>query len=102
MSLQKKYLKSRPLSKVTFRFPARTLPAEATVSLVGDFNDWDPGVAPMNRLKSGEFKITVDLPVGQQYEFRYLVDGLVWENDPEADRYTPAGLGSEDNSVVIV
>lgn len=102
MSLQKKYLKTRPLSKVTFRLPAEAVPSGAAVSLVGDFNDWNPGAAPMTRLKSGDYKVTVDLPVGQDYQFRYLINGRAWENDWEADKYAPAGLGHEENSVVSV
>jgi 1,4-alpha-glucan branching enzyme len=102
MSLQKKYLKTRPLSKVTFRLAAEAVPTGATVSLVGDFNDWDSSATPMTQLKSGDFKVTVDLPVGQEYHFRYLIDGQAWINDWEADKYAPAGLGHEENSVVTV
>ena len=102
MSLQKKYLKTRPLSKVTFRLPAAAAPAGASVHLVGDFNDWDAGATPMRRLKSGEYKITLDLPVDQEYSFRYLIDGRLWENDWEADKYVPSGVGGEENSVVVV
>jgi len=102
MSLQKRYLKSRPLSKVTFRLPAEAVPAGAMVHLVGDFNDWDAAATPMSQLKSGEFKVTIDLPVGQEYEFRYLINGRVWENDWAADKYAPSGLGVEENSVVAV
>lgn len=102
MSLQKKYLKTRPLSKVTFRLPAEAVPADAKVNLVGEFNNWDRSDTPMKPLKSGEYKVTVDLPVGHEYEFRYLIDDQVWENDWDADRYAPAGLGNEENSVVVV
>jgi 1,4-alpha-glucan branching enzyme len=102
MSLQKRYLKSRPLSKVTFRLPAAAVPAGAQVNLVGDFNDWDPTKTPMDQLKSGEFKITLELPIDRDYAFRYLINGQEWENDWEADKYAPTGLGREENSVVIV
>ncbi|MCB1184683.1 isoamylase early set domain-containing protein [bacterium] len=102
MSLQKRPLKSRPETKVTFRLPAEAAPAGAAVFLVGDFNDWDEKATPMERLKSGEWKVTLDLPAENSYEFRYLINGRVWENDWEADAYRPAGLGHEDNSVVEV
>ena len=102
MSLQKRYLKSRPMSKVTFRLPAAAVPEGSQVNLVGDFNDWDPELTPMEQLKSGEYKVTLDLPVDQDYAFRYLINGQRWENDWDADRYAPAGLGTEENSVVTV
>jgi len=56
----------------------------------------------MKRLKNGTFKTTIDLEVGHEYQFRYLVDGEVWVNDAQADRYVPTGLGVEDNSVVVI
>ena len=102
MSLQKRYLKSRPESKVTFRLPAEAAPEGTAVYLVGDFNNWDPTATPMERLKSGDYKVTLDLPVERTYAFRYLIDGQVWENDWEADAYAPSGLGHEENSLVEV
>ena len=102
MSLQKKYLKTRPMSKVTFRLPAADVAQGASVNLVGEFNGWDPTATPMNRLKSGDYKVTVDLQVGQEYQFRYLIDGHLWVNETEADKHLPTGLGTEENSVVVV
>ncbi len=103
MGLQKRFLKSRPVSKVTFRLPREAAPEALSVHLVGDFNDWDKSSLPMTRLKNGEFKLTLDLPVGREYSFRYLIhgqEGSTWENDWSADHYVPSGIGGEDNSVV--
>ena len=100
MSLQKRFLKSKPISKVTFRLPAKALAGATQVSLVGEFNDWDENLTPMAQLKSGEFKVTVDLPTGQNYQFRYLINKSVWENDSDADSYTPSGFPGIENSVV--
>jgi len=102
MSLEKRYLKSRPESKVTFTLPAKAASAGSRVCVVGDFNDWDPEATPMTRLKSGSWKATVDLPVDRTYAFRYLIDGRTWENDWEADGYAPSGVGHEENSLVTV
>lgn len=102
MSLQKRYLKSRPESKVTFTLPAEAASGGSQVCVVGDFNDWDPEATPMNRLKSGAWKATLDLPVDRTYAFRYLIDGRIWENDGEADGYAPTGISPEENSLVTV
>ena len=102
MSLKKKYLKSRPVSKVTFRLPREAAPEAKEVFLVGTFNNWDPEATPMTRLKNGEFKITLDLETGAEYTFRYLIEGELWENDWEADKYVPSGIEGQDNSVVVV
>jgi len=102
MSLQKRYLKSRPVTKVTFRLPGEAVERAHAVSLVGDFNNWDPAANPMKRLKSGEFKLTLDLESGREYHFRYLIDDRTWENDWEADKYLPSGFQHAENSVVVV
>ena len=96
--LKKQYLKSKEVCKVTFYTPAE-LEAEI-VALVGDFNEWNEAATPMEPLKDGRFKVTVNLPKDSQYQFRYLVNGSEWHNDWDADKYVPNPY-SGDNSVVI-
>ena len=102
MSLKKSFLKSKPVCKVTFRLAATEASKADEVKLVGEFNDWDKSVAPMKKLKNGDFTQTLDLPVGTKYEFRYLMDDETWENDWHADAYVPNGVPGEDNSVVAL
>jgi len=102
MSVRKRYLKTRPVGKVTFRLPADDAGDAKSVALVGDFNEWDPGATPMKRLHNGEFTVTVDLDTGREYQFRYLVEERIWTNDGEADGYQPSGFPDAENSVVIV
>ncbi len=97
--LKKRYLKSKPACQVTF-YTARELNAE-NVALVGDFNEWNEAATPMKPLKDGRFKATVELPVDQRFQFRYLVDNSLWHNDWKADQYVPNPF-SGDNSVVEV
>ncbi len=94
--LKKKFLKSKPVCKVSFYLPDAVEGDEAY--LVGDFNDWSEDATPMNQLKDGRFKATLNLDKGTEYQFRYLVDGE-WHNDWEADKYVPNPF-SGDNSVV--
>lgn len=100
MSLTKQILKSKPITKVTFRLPAEAAGEAKAVFLVGDFNDWNTRATPMDRLKSGDFKVILDLESGRDYSFRYLIEGEQWENDWEADRYVPSGIEGAENSVV--
>lgn len=55
----------------------------------------------MKRLKDGSFSATLFLKPNAEYEFRLLLDGLSWENDPQADKYVKNVYGGE-NSVVVV
>jgi 1,4-alpha-glucan branching enzyme len=99
--IKKQYLKSKPLCKVTFRLPKEAAPGAKTVSVVGDFNNWNVKQSRMKKLRNGDFTLTLPLPCSGEYHFRYLVDADQWENDWFADKYIPNEYG-EDNSVVVV
>ncbi|MGB0840117.1 MAG: isoamylase early set domain-containing protein [Chitinophagales bacterium] len=102
MSLKKKFLKSKPVCKVTFRLAKAAAQEASTVALVGDFNDWNlEQPIALKALKSGDFKTVLDLETGKNYEYRYLLDGEKWENDWDADQYVPSPYGV-DNSVVML
>ncbi len=95
--IKKKFLKTK--CKVTFELPGAIAEASERVFLVGDFNNWDEQETPMERTKSGTFSITLDLDLNREYQYRYLVNGLDWHNDWDADKYLPNPF-SGDNSVV--
>lgn len=97
--IQKEYTKTRRSCRVTF-----TLPAEAganTASLCGEFNAWDPKANPMKVHKDGSFSVTISLKPGEEYRFRYLLDGERWENDWDADAYQNNPYGTQDSIVSV-
>jgi 1,4-alpha-glucan branching enzyme len=100
--IEKAYFRSRSGCRVTFRLPRIAAPDAEAVSIVGEFNGWDIHASPMKKLKNGDFTITLDLQPGREYQFRYLIDDSVWENDWNADRYVRSPYGDSDNSVVLV
>ncbi|HRK27018.1 MAG TPA: isoamylase early set domain-containing protein [Chitinophagales bacterium] len=102
MSIEKKYLKSKSICKVTFRLPKEAVGEAEKVSLVGEFNNWDGNMEVMQSLKDGSFKTTIDLEAGKEYQFRYLIDGKIWTNDELADKFVPSGIGADQNSVVVL
>jgi len=99
--LKKQYLKKRSSCKVTFRLPKEAAPTAEMVAVVGDFNDWDRNGTQMQKLKSGDFKTTLELPCNKEFRFRYLIDADQWENDWAADKYLPNEYGDDDSVVVI-
>ncbi|MDY0275117.1 MAG: isoamylase early set domain-containing protein [Desulfomicrobium sp.] len=102
MSIEKKYLKTRNVCKVTFKLSPEESGEAQTAFLVGEFNDWDMSNLPMKKRKDGTFTITIDLPVGHNYQFRYFLDNERWENDWSADSYCYSEFGNCENSVVDV
>lgn len=68
--------------RVTFVLPA-TEPAGA-VSVVGDFNGWDPYAHPLRKRSNGVRSAVVTIPVGTTLRFRYLAEGGVWFDDETA------------------
>ena len=98
MSLKKQYLKSKPVCKVTFSLLAKE--AES-VSVVGNFNEWNAEAAPLKKLKNGTFKTTLDLESENSYEYKYVVDGQ-YINDESADAYAWNDYAGGENSVVSV
>lgn len=101
MAIKKQYLKSKPIAKVTLSLPLKAAPDAKDVKVVGDFTHWKKPIQ-MKKVKSGDYKVTVELPVNSSYQFRYLIDGNKWENDWAADSYINNGISAEDNSVVTV
>jgi 1,4-alpha-glucan branching enzyme len=99
--LKKQYMKSNPVCKVTFRLPKEAAPDARTVSVVGEFNNWDLTEHQMKKLKNGDFTATVELPCNREFRFRYLIDSCRWENDWFADKYVPNEHGSDDSVVVV-
>lgn len=101
MAIKKDYLKKQCTCKVTFTHPKEAVQDATKVYLVGDFNGWNTGATP-KRKKNGSFETSLDLEVGQEYQFRYLLNDHEWHNDWAADRYQNNPDTSSDNSVVVV
>lgn len=55
-----------------------------TVSLVGDFNEWEKRATPLRSAKPGVWTAQIALPPGR-HEYAYVVDGRRWIADPSAD-----------------
>lgn len=83
--------------RVAFRLEA---PSASRVTLVGDFNNWDPSATPLTRSPQGRWEAIVPLEPGR-YQFTYMVDGSHWVADPRL----PAAAGDdfgEPTSVITI
>ncbi|WP_421239315.1 isoamylase early set domain-containing protein [Aeromonas enteropelogenes] len=105
MPLIKQFLKSKPEVKVTFAVEKEAAAGAEQVRLLGEFTQWQP--VDLKKMKSGEFKTTLNLPTDGPGYFEYCYQLIttegetLYDNDWEADGYVPGPFG-RDNSVVRV
>lgn len=74
-------------------------PQAQGVSLVGDFNQWNPGAHPMNRLPDGAWFLTLELKHGH-HRYAFLVDGVL-TLDPRAQGITRNDKGERVSLVPV-
>jgi 1,4-alpha-glucan branching enzyme len=65
--------------RVTFALPADE--PDGAVSVVGNFNDWDPFAHPLRRRANRTRSAAVTVPAGSTLYFRYLAEGGIWFDD---------------------
>jgi hypothetical protein len=68
--------------RVTFVLPRDVL--SGAVSVVGDFNGWDPFAHPLRQRTNGTRSATVTVTAGRTMHFRYLAEGGIWFDDEAA------------------
>ena len=83
---------------VPVRFEFTDLTA-ATVSVAGNFNDWQPDTKPMHPIGSGHWLKETALVPGT-YEYCLVVDGQ-WRPDPQARESVSNPYGGR-NSILVV
>lgn len=77
-----------------------TAPGARSVSLVGDFNKWDPEKHPMREKGGGIWQKAVLLEPGT-YEYKFRVDGE-WEIDENNEDRCPNEFGTMNNFITIL
>ena len=76
-------------------------PHAVEVSVVGDFNDWDPNRHLLTDTNhDGIWTVTLKLEPGR-YEYMFILDGQQWVPDPTAFRYVNDGFGNK-NAVIEI
>jgi 1,4-alpha-glucan branching enzyme len=100
MSITKTFYPKKGVCRVVFTLPESLSDHVKKVVIVGDFNDWHPEKTPMKKMKNGKFEYTIELPVGRNYQFRYLIDSYRWESDKDADALVPTPYEDVYNSVI--
>jgi len=99
-SISREYSSDKTRCTVTFWLPSKVAADARSVTVAGSFNDWSLGRHPMKRLDNGDFSLAIELPAGQEYRFRFVIDGVRWENAWNADKYAWCDYAQCENSVV--
>jgi len=97
--LKKTEVKNSNDVKVTFSVDGDN--ANLPASVVGEFNEWNPGALPLKKRSNGSYTANVTLPAGQSYRFRYVSADGAWFNDEAADAYAVGNAGEEDCLIVL-
>lgn len=92
--LKKSYTKTGKSCRVTFKLASESEIQNA--SLLGEFNSWDEAATPMKKLKDGTFSVTLSLDAGNEFRYRYLLDGQEWTNDEAPDALVTNRFGGQD------
>ena len=80
-------VKGRTAVKVNFVLPKDAV--AGNVSVVGDFNGWDPLAHPLQPRRNGTRSAVVTLPPGRRFAFRYLAEGGRWHDDDTVGAVEP-------------
>ncbi len=83
--------------KLTFAIPDSGRP----VSVVADFNEWNPSIHPLRKRANGTRSVAVTLPAGTTARFRYLSEGGVFFDDPEGEAFEANGFGETHTLVTV-
>ncbi len=86
----------RPGQVVRFTLAA---PAAHRVSLVGDFNGWDPAATRLEN-KDGTWTVVIPVTPGR-HQYGFVIDGSQWIADPAAAQSADSDFGTR-NSVMYV
>ncbi|MBM7559517.1 isoamylase early set domain-containing protein [Marinitoga litoralis] len=70
------------------------------VFLAGSFNNWDPSALPMKKM-NGIWKVSMKLAPGD-YQYKFVVNGTDWKEDPEAPDYVPDGYGGKNGTFTLI
>jgi len=82
--------------KTEFSLPA---PQAQTVSIAGDFNQWNPSSHLLKMDDEGIWRISLALNPGR-YEYRFFVDGE-WQDDPNSSSFVENPFGTSNSLKII-
>jgi len=76
-------------------------PSASSVSLVGDFNDWQRNATPLRPAGArGVWSVSVPLPRGT-HQYAFIVDGTRWTPDPATSTTVTDDFGTTTSVIAV-
>ena len=72
-----------------------------SVSVAGDFNGWSQAATPLKRNDSGLWFTELVIPRAGRFEYKFVIDGQRWSEDPSNGLKAPNNYGGL-NSVLVI
>ena len=72
-----------------------------SVSVAGDFNGWSHLATPLQRDASGLWLTKIGIPRAGRFEYKFIIDGRRWIEDPSNGMKAPDSYGGL-NSVLVI
>jgi 1,4-alpha-glucan branching enzyme len=95
--VKKTYYKTKDYCKVKFIMQADEADS---ISILGLNDDWKKAVK-MKKKKDGSFSVSLNLPKESRHQYKFLVNGKDWLNDPEADAEIPNIFGGTNSLLIL-
>ncbi len=95
--VKKTYYKTKDYCKVKFSLQ---IDGAESISILGLNNDWKK-VVKMKRKKDGTFSVALNLPKDSRHQYKYLINGKDWLNDPGADAEIPNNFGGTNSMLIL-
>ncbi|HSE18875.1 MAG TPA: S8 family serine peptidase [Pyrinomonadaceae bacterium] len=73
----------------------------ASVAVAGDFNGWNQLATPLKRNSSGLWTTEIEVPRAGRFEYKFVVNGQRWLEDPSNGMKAPDSYGGL-NSVIVI
>jgi 1,4-alpha-glucan branching enzyme len=75
--------------------------AANSVSVAGDFNEWDEGATPLKRNGAGLWSTEIVAPRPGRFQYKFVVNGQRWIEDPSNGMKAPDNYGGLNSLFVI-
>lgn len=72
-----------------------------SVAVAGSFNSWDAGALRLHESHDGWWSVWLPKPEPGTHQYKYVIDGAVWLEDPANKQKLPDGVGGWNSTLTV-